>query len=68
MRCDVHRFPEPCILCRWAESGTFAERAEAARVAGLPAPNPSELPKGSNSQVTLTGSSPCPARFKLVPD
>ena len=65
MRCDVHRFPEPCILCRWAESGTFAERAEAARVAGLPMPNPSELPKSSES---TSKSSDCPARYKLVPD
>jgi len=65
MRCDVHRFPEPCILCRWAESGTFAERAEAARVAGLPAPNPSELPKDSEA---TSKPSDCVARYKLVPD
>lgn len=63
-RCQVHRFPEPCILCQWAESGTFAERAEAARVAGLPAPAKPDVPPEIRQAPGVT----CPARFKLVPD
>lgn len=70
-RCPRHRFPEPCLLCRWEASGTPAERAEALRVAEGRAPEPAPAPAKSDAPPEIRqapGFETCRARYKLVPD